>query len=282
MRHSPTCFVLAIGSLVFATTSCATGDPEPEPTEKTAWTLESFCAARARAECSKTVVTKCAKDEPSCVERRSEACTASAPVDVRIRQIAVDPCLASVRDAYADGKLTSAERTTNDAACVEVWSGAGRAKAACDHDYDCDRDEGFRCIIPLDYPDKAKGECKKPRIVASGEECGNPSDVCAADSYCNATTKSCTLKRQDGQTCHPWLEPCMDGLTCPGSNPFSKPSCFKGRPAGVACGKDADCEDAFCLKGVKQAEGTCALEVTLSPLDAICASFKSPTSTTAE
>lgn len=273
---------LAIVFSLAATASCANGEEPKEETGRTAWTLETFCAAKARAECSKVVVTKCAGSESSCVSVRTDDCIATAPVDVKVRVNAVDACLGSVTDAYADAKLTAAERSTVDAACREVWSGPGRAKAHCDHDYDCDREVGFRCIIPLDYPDQAKGECKKPRIVSSGESCDSPSDVCSDESYCDSNTKSCALRRAEGQTCHPWLQPCAEGLTCPGVNPFAAMSCVAGRAAGVACGKDADCASAFCLKGVKQAEGTCATEVTLSPLDAICASFKGTSSTPKE
>lgn len=254
--------------------ACAIGSSEL-PVDS-AYTPLSFCEARAAAECAPEVVKHCGVGKrEDCLRARTEDCVGRAPQAARVRGTIAKSCVTRTSAAYVDAKLTTDELRAVAEECDSAWSGTGEVKAACTVDSDCDTDAGLRCITPLGRPDEVKGTCLRPHRVLAGDSCSGPADVCDPDSYCDSQSSTCVVRRIEGQGCHEWLAPCVAGLTCPGSTmPFSSAKCTPRRAAGTACSKDSECADDICLRVAKTTDGTCVAEVTLTPIDSICATFK--------
>lgn len=267
-------FALSLAALpvLAVLASCAFGATDEK---KQAWTLETYCDARANAECSAQVVTRCgAGGADACVRTRTDRCTLTAPQGVVLRPTKVDVCVKAVTDAYADAKLTTTELGTVRTACDAIWSGRGQIQDKCASDFDCDTNAGLSCILPIAQPGQTvEGRCLRPHVVLAGEACASPADVCEPDAYCDQPTTTCAMKKTEGQSCNPWSAPCAATLECPGGGPFGS-GCRAKKPAGESCGTDGECADGMCVKGVKQSEGTCAKELVMSPLDSVCAAFK--------
>lgn len=254
--------------------ACALGSAEPT---EASYTPLRYCNARAESECASEVLGRCAiKSRAECVHARAADCVGRSPQGASVRAALVGECLATITKAYGDAKLTADELRDVRHDCDDtLWSGPGEVKAACTVDSDCDTNEGLRCLVPLGYPGEVKGTCLRPHVVRAGGACDGPADACEKGTYCDGSSATCLVRRSEGEQCHEWLAPCVEGMSCPGStSPFASAKCTPRLPAGAPCAKDADCADDICLRIAKTAAGTCVSEVTLSPVDSICATFK--------
>jgi len=261
--------------LVFAATAALSVACAVATEQKQVWTLETYCDARANAECNALVVTKCGVAAPAdCVRTRTDRCTATAPQGDALLAPKVDACVKTVTDAYADAKLTSAEVAKVRADCDAIWSGRGQIQDKCASDFDCDTGAGLTCILPVAQPGQtAEGRCLRAHKVLAGDACASAADVCESGTYCDAQSATCAMKKTEGQSCNPYTAPCVDGFECPGGGPFGS-GCRAKKAAGESCGTDTECADGMCVKAARQAQGTCAKELALSTLDAVCATFK--------
>jgi hypothetical protein len=279
MRTRRPVWSLAVVPILAAVSAaCAFGTTD-EP-KKQAWTLETYCDARANAECAPQVVTRCGVASPeACVKARNDRCTLTAPQGVTLRPPKVDSCVKAIQDAYVDAKLTTIELQAMRTQCDAIWSGHGQIQDKCASDLDCDVNTGLSCIIPLDQTtQQPEGRCLRAHVVLAGDACPSAADVCEPSAYCDKPTTTCVMRKTLSQSCNPWTAPCAEGLECPGGGPFGS-GCRAKKAAGDSCGTDTECADGMCVKAVKQAEGTCAKELALSPLDSVCASFKIAPST---
>jgi hypothetical protein len=255
------------------------GDPPPvDPAHQKMDTVESYCHARALAECNDTVVSKCAvTDAKSCVAARSSSCTRTAPQGTELVTAQAPVCVQLVVAAYADAVLTGDELTKIGTACgPALFSGPGAARSPCTTSYDCRSIDGLSCLIP----DQATaGKCMKLQPVAASGACPGEADQCPDGYFCESKAKICQAQADSGEPCDPLNHPCKAGLTCP-TNPFAGGTCQGKWSEGHPCKADADCGSNICARQPAAVDGNCSEAIVLSPLDGACAIFKGPATTT--
>ena len=117
------------------------------------------------------------------------------------------------------------------------------------------------------------GRCLVPRVVQIGQPCPGEADVCTPATFCDAKAKTCKTRMAEGNGCHPYLQPCGEGLVCPGINPFGV-QCKAKSAAGVPCLDATACASGLCDKARGQSEGTCVDAIVLSTLSAACGPFE--------
>jgi hypothetical protein len=126
-------------------------------------------------------------------------------------------------------------------------------------------------LIPTE---QTEGKCMKLEPVPANGACPGEADECPTDYFCDPKAKICLPAADLGDVCDPINHPCKTGMTCPGG-PFVV-TCTGKWDQGHACRADTDCASNICARQPDSADGNCADEITLSPLDATCAQFKGP------
>jgi hypothetical protein len=255
--------------------ACANGGPTPppppDPSSPSSYPdVKSFCAAYAQAECSQVVLSACGvKDAASCATAATQSCISSQPQGTTYVEANAPACIALVTSTYQSTTLTKDQVAALATTCgTQIFSGPGAARSPCQSDYDCSSAEGLSCVVPFG---QTMGKCFTPTVSQPGTSCSQESDVCTDGFYCAQMTMSCTADATTGQGCNIGYNQCADGLTCLGSGPFA--TCGAAAADGYPCGVDTDCLGGMCDKAASQAQGTCASQITLSPLDAACATF---------
>jgi hypothetical protein len=258
--------------------ACAAGvadppaPPPPDPAVKYA-TVDDFCKARAHAECNELVARKCGTTGvAACVATRIAVCVGETPQGSTLVSKHVDACIAAVKSAYEDAKISVTEHTSLSVLCGPgVFSGPGAVRAPCTTDYDCATVDGLGCVIGSG---QTSGKCLKRNTVEAAAPCPGEADVCPGDYYCEDKSKTCAPRALEGQDCQSVLRPCNAGLWCP-DNPFAG-GCKSLAKNGESCKLDADCvpDAALCDKIAGSPQGNCTDVVTLTSLDTLCAAFK--------
>ena len=255
--------------------ACANGGPTPpdppDPTSPAAYpNVDAFCQAYGQAQCTKVVLSACGvKDATSCATAAAQACVAGQPQGTTYVQANAPACIALVTSTYGSTTITKDQLDALDTTCgTQIFSGPGAARSVCQSDYDCSSAAGLSCVIPFG---QTAGKCYVPTTAQPGASCSQESDVCTDGFYCAPMTMACTADATVNTGCSPGFNQCADGLTCNGAGPFA--TCMAASPDGYPCGVDTDCVGGMCDKAASQAQGTCASQITLSPLDASCAAF---------
>jgi hypothetical protein len=269
---------LAVITAVFAA-ACANGGPTPpddnEPdagssTPASYADVQSFCQAYAQAQCSQVVMTACGvQDASTCAAAAAQTCIADQPQGTTYVEANAPACIALVTSAYSSTTITKDQLAALASTCgTQMFSGPGAARAPCQTDYDCSSLVGLSCVVPFG---QTAGKCYVPTVAQPGASCAEEFDVCTDGFYCDPMTQACTADAPVNAGCGPGYNQCADGLTCSGGGPFA--TCTAASPDGYPCGLDTDCSGGMCDKAASQAQGTCASQITLSPLDASCSSF---------
>jgi hypothetical protein len=269
--------VLAVTTVLFAA-ACASGgpalseaDPDAGPDAPASYAdVQSFCQAYAQAQCSQVVVSACGvMDVTTCATTAAQACVTNQPQGTTYVEANAAACIALVTSTYSSTTITEAQLAALATTCgTQMFSGPGAARAPCQTDYDCSSMAGLSCVVPFG---QTAGNCYVPTVAQPGESCAEQFDVCTDGFYCDPMTQACTVDAPVGASCSPGYNQCGDGLSCSGGGPFA--TCAAASPDGYPCGLDTDCVGGMCDKAASQAQGTCASQITLSPLDASCASF---------
>jgi hypothetical protein len=263
--------VLAVVTIVLAA-GCANGGPTPPEANSPAAlsTVQAFCQAYGQAQCTEVVLSACGvSDATSCAAAASQACLSSQPQGTTYVAANAPACIALVTSTYTSTTLTKDQLAALDSTCgTQVFSGPGAARAACQSDYDCSSAQGLSCVVPFG---QTAGNCYVPTVSQPGASCAGESAVCTDGFYCAPMTQACTADATVNMGCSPGFNQCADGLACSGGGPFA--TCMAASPDGYPCGVETDCAGGMCDKAASQAQGTCASQITLSPLDASCASF---------
>lgn len=245
----------------------SSGDPSQYPD------VTSFCNAYAQAVCTQAVVSACgAKNSYSCELSAAAACVANQPQGTTYVAKNAPACIQLAQQIYASTTLTEKQLEALSTTCgTQIFSGPGKARDACATDYDCSSADGLECIIPFGSTTNM-GKCYVPTTVQPGGSCTAESSVCTDGYFCDPMALTCSLDAAANQGCNPGWKPCGDGLTCNGAgSPFA--TCGPLLPDGNPCTLDTDCANGLCDKASTQSQGTCASQITLSPLDKACASF---------
>lgn len=245
----------------------SSGDPSQYPDVK------AFCNAYAQAVCTQAVVSACAaKNSYSCELSEAAACIANQPQGTTYVAKNAPACIQLAQQVYSSSTITEKQLAQLSIACgTQIFSGPGKARDACATDYDCSSADGLVCVVPFGSTTNM-GKCYAPTMVQPGGSCTAESSVCTDGYFCDPMAQTCSLDAAMGQGCNPGWKPCGDGLTCNGGGtPFA--SCGPKLPDGNPCTLDADCAGGLCDRASMQSQGTCASQITLSPLDKACASF---------
>jgi hypothetical protein len=252
--------------------ACAHGAPADETTANddagaSYPDVTSFCNGYGQAQCSTAVMSACGiQSGTRCTSAAASACVASQPQGTTYVPANAGACISLVEQTYSSTTITAAQLRALATACgTKVFSGPGQARAQCQTDYDCSSQSGLSCIIPFGA---TAGKCYAPTAVQAGGSCASESAVCADGSYCDPMSQVCQIDAAAGIGCSAGYNQCADGLACVGAGPFA--TCAAKYTDGHPCTLDTDCSGALCDKASSQAEGTCASEITLTPLDAAC------------
>jgi hypothetical protein len=222
--------------------------------------LNSFCNARASAECSPEVLLACASPSAAtCTARRQQVCVQAAPVNATYVPSSAEACVSQVSNVYADAKVTLDESNAIDAACT-VFDGRGAKDAACLVDVDCQESTGLRCVLS---PGSTQGTCQVPQTVQGGGSCAARSAQCVTGFHCGPTAH-CDIDAATNEACNA-QNPCGPGLLCSTSG-----ICIAKAPDGSPCAAGADCLHGICNKSSTAATGLCVSQVTLSPDEPFC------------
>lgn len=251
--------------------ACAHGTPADESTATDAGDsypdVQSFCNAYAQAQCSKAVMNACGiQSGATCTSAGAAACVAGQPQGTTYVAANAGACISLVEQTYASTTITADQLKALATACgTKLFSGPGEARAQCQSDYDCSSQAGLSCVIPFGA---TGGKCYAPTIVQPGGSCTDESAVCGDGFYCDPMARSCMADAAAGASCGAGYNQCGDGLTCLGAGPFA--TCSAKYTDGHPCALDGDCAGGLCDKASTQAQGTCASQITLTPLDAAC------------
>ena len=263
----------ALVSLAVVMSACGASD---DPVTYKYPTYEDFCTARAQAECSETVQTRCTADAKSCVDKRTSACLTEKRSDASYQPAAADDCLSKVSSAYSDDQVTPEELHDMAEACEHLFSGSRAVGQTCQAPYQCAPDGGATCVIPNG---KTDGTCQVPVPKEAGDACGPADSVCAEGLFCTSSEPHVCAKRYDvGQACSRSLL-CKETLSCALASDDSG-TCQEKAGIGSACHGDADCASDLCAT-VRICQGDdcqvkqqCVGAIILTPSDPFCEQFR--------
>ena len=244
---------LALGVLLAGVPGCGDDKPETKPDENPYPDYASFCNGVARAQCSKSVLTRCGfsgEDNTACVSEVTRACVnkdSEITRDVKntsnYRKDNADACIKAVETAYAKDLIAAADHQTIRTSCDPVFRGKNTAGFECESDLDCDNDLScYRGDLSA-----AKGTCQKANTKAKGDDCNSSGDICGKGLYCTATDKICGGRPDAaGKECAA-TKPCIETLSCTGIDPDTlKGTCSEKTATGAACTSDSECKSGFC------------------------------------
>lgn len=233
-------------------------------------TPDGFCTQWAKNACNATVVKDCqATSADACIATQKSFCLGIVPASGYSSKLA-KACLTAVKDAYADGKLTVAERNTVvrlGAPCDQLSKGPGIAGSDCQDNTDCDTTIGLRCLMPeaSDAGTSSFGTCEVPVIVGGGYPCTQPNQVCTEGFFC--ISGNCLAGKSLNDACSA-DQPCQTTFKCETS------VCVSKADTGSSCSTDNDCKTDMCIKGVGSSTGVCANEEPLTVIDQFCENLR--------
>lgn len=227
----------------------------------------SFCTAKAKAECSETIATRCGTTQDACVTKRRGICSQGVPAGGVYQPSQAKACLDAVKKAYLDDEYTPAEARAEADACELMFGGTGGVGASCLGTYQCDLRDDLRCIIPTG---EVNGTCQVPVPRNPGDACDAVDDQCVEGSFCTATDPHvCANKMVEGKTCGATL-PCREDLRCVSLG--SESSCAQRLGIGALCTDNAQCASDICSKVGDAMQ--CVATLVFSPNEPICAEFR--------
>jgi hypothetical protein len=212
------------GVFVVACSTEATPDKYP--------TVDSFCAAKADAECAQ-VAAACGVTSDACKLRRTQACkdAAAAAVGRNYTPSLAEDCITKTTAVYQDRVIDPVKEQAFDDACNRVFAGTKNKSDPCTGLYDCSGT--LTC-------DTDKGFCADKTEKNLNDGCNNPGEVCAKGLFCQlrGTTRFCTAKKNQGEACAA-DSPCAETLRCVNT-------CVPKAAAGEACNTNDDCATGAC------------------------------------
>jgi hypothetical protein len=243
------------GFALLAGGACSPKDEGPKYPD-----INSFCNARASSECSAEVLASCgAPDAATCIARRQQVCVTGRPPNTTYSPSSAESCISAVSAAYADAKITLAEKNSVDGACTPVFDGPGAKNATCQKDNDCQVSIGLRCVASAG---STSGSCQVPQPVQGGGSCAASEAQCISGFHCGITAH-CDINAALNEACA--NIPCAPDLICSTAG-----TCQAKSPDGSVCASDGECLHGICNKASTQPSGLCVLQVTLAPAEPFC------------
>jgi hypothetical protein len=209
--------------------------------------IDGFCESWATRACSEDMELQCGADtEADCENAQKEFCLDTVGRE-KYSGVGAEECLDAVRDAYLDGRLSAEERDVVlylKGECDQIQSGTGEEDDACKTDSDCQRVNGFACVMPQG---ETSGSCQIPTNVSGGRSCKDPKSVCEEGFYCDEEF-DCIALPEEGDACS--LErPCGGGFRCEIEPGTSEGLCVERLANNdPGCLADSDCKSNICLE----------------------------------
>ena len=205
---------------------------------------ESFCTAKAEAEC-KTLGVKCSAADDACKSARVMACNAAATTSKGIgrayRSGSAQACIDKINEVYKEGAtITAASEAEAVKLCDRVFGGAKQERDPCANTFECAAE-----LI-------CDGVCAKEEIVALNGGCGNAGQKCDPATYCQLQggKQFCVARNKLNDTCNEMSAPCIESLRCVSQ-------CKEKVAVGQPCDKDADCAGALPYCDLKSSPRKC-------------------------
>ncbi len=228
---------------------CTTDATDPYPS------ADSYCAARAEAECSQDNASACGATVEACKTKRKSACnTAASAATSGGRTYAsgqVQGCVDKTKEIYAKKTITPTDLKAQADVCERVFAGSAAKGAACTTDYSCS--SSLVC-------DTRVKVCGEKVVKKLGDGCANPGESCDTGSFCGGgEVKLCVARKNKGEACNDATAPCLETLRCGGG------TCVDRLNAGDTCTSDNDCSATAplcdgaakkCVAGLQFAIGT--------------------------
>lgn len=258
--------------LVVGLVAACSGRKRDDDSEFLYPTEESFCTALGEAECNQEVVEACygsdastlLEDTTSCVAARSARCN---PLGLPYHPEAAEGCITARQAALEDAVWNKDEIAAVETACLPVLSKEGAEAATCGADHDCNSAGGLKCIIKFGY---AAGVCGVPVVMAGGEGCADPLEVCGDTFYCDSQVVHCLAKPALDEPCSA-AAPCDEGFYCTDSEVGK---CLAKTKNGLACQKDALCAGGFCVGATADVDGVCSSTFPLQITGDSCTEYR--------
>jgi hypothetical protein len=206
-------------------------------------TVESFCAAIAKAECQET--TPCGLLASGCAAYRQSACLEGAILmpsvtsDIASRTYTpanAAACVDAVTSAFAAAEIPYASLPFDT--CERVFVGSVATNGLCTNDYDCA--SGLGCVPAV--PSNSGGASTAPTCqhvisVALGDSCATPGDECQGSScqLSNGSQPVCGAFVGDG-----YGATCATADEC-GQGVCVNFACYAPRAAGETCTSSDEC-----------------------------------------
>ncbi len=243
-------------------------DTPPDPLAKSS----GFCDAWAEAACQPDVVKYCnAKSTDNCRSTQGDFCRSIVPENYSSTR--AQACLDAVQDAYRDAELSPEELQIVlhlGAPCDQLSKGTRTSGQGCSGNDECITADGFACVAKQGA---AEGVCAKPEIIAAGDACDGPGQVCKEGYFCSSEEYCVAYKRTGGA--------CDGDYQCKPTDRCLKESadaetgtCELRADLGEPCTADADCQSAYCVIESGATEGECASTIRLSRTEPLCESLR--------
>ncbi|MBS2015719.1 MAG: hypothetical protein JST00_22720 [Deltaproteobacteria bacterium] len=208
--------------------------------------VDSFCAAKADAECT-NLAAGCGATVEACKSLRTDACKASAATAQgagrNYKPANAEACISSVGATYSPKVVDPEKEVQTIDTCERVFAGSKAANTQCASNYECD---GAQICD--------KTVCATKVDTAIGSACGDPGKVCSKGAFCaqQGPNKFCVAKKADGEICTP-DSPCKEDLRCVGAGAGGG-SCKPRVGITQKCDTDNDCATSapYCEPSVKE------------------------------
>lgn len=190
---------------------------------------DSFCSAKAEAECMQ-LAKKCgAPTVEACKTKRTSTCNSAAGAATATgrgyRSSAAQACIDSINDTYKDNaaNVTPDTEVASAKVCDRVFRGSKKERESCSNTFEC---EGSLICDSV---------CATEQAAKQGEGCGNAGQVCEKGTYCQdqGGKKFCNPKNKEGDTCTS-TSPCIETLRCVNH-------CVAKVVIGQPCSTDDEC-----------------------------------------
>ena len=198
---------------------------------------DSFCSAKAEAECN-GLAKKCGAAIDACTKKRNSTCNTGSALAVNqgrsYHANAAQDCIDSVNSTYKNNgnDVTVETEAQTTKVCERVFSGAKTESQPCAITYEC------QGALICD-----KGVCIKEEKVNLKGQCNNAGQICETGTYCQqeGATKFCVESKKLDDFCKPDA-PCLDTLRCVTNR------CVAKVTAGNPCDNDGECapEAPYC------------------------------------
>jgi hypothetical protein len=197
---------------------------------------DSFCSARADAECAQ-LAPKCGATVDACKQKRMSTCTAANSMAASLGgsyvSSAAQDCIDKINEVYKDKATNVTPDGEADVAkvCGRVFRGSKAANTPCANTIECSG--ALICDRTV---------CAAEDITKVSAACNNPGQVCEKGAYCQqqGAVKFCVTKKALNESCTA-DSPCVESARCVNM-------CVALVAAGGACNMDADCapEAPYC------------------------------------